>query len=160
MGPNDKNQITFANDDGEKVEPKLNKDFRPLSFGGSGNLDTTIVFAGYGISSKDDKYDDYEGIDVKDKAVILLRHEPQQNNPHGPFQGTRDSAFAALTKKVSNAYQHGAVAVIFVTDEYEITKEMKSQKKLLGETLDKLTKENEKLKKLSSDDLEAQEAAV
>ena len=65
------------------------KGFTPLSIGGSGKVDLPIVFVGYGISSKDDKYDDYEGIDVKGKAVIILRHEPQQKNPHSPLTATK-----------------------------------------------------------------------
>lgn len=114
-------------------------DFTPLALGGSAEFDLPVVFAGYGITSKDDNYDDYAGLDVKDKAVIVLRHEPQQNNPHGAFEGTTHSEHAALTRKISNAYEHGAAAVIFVSSEAGVIKEARTPLKRWQEALDKLT---------------------
>src|SRR5262249_6589303 len=40
---------------------------------------TPLVFAGYGISAPALNYDDYAGVDVRDKAVIVFTHEPQEN---------------------------------------------------------------------------------
>ncbi len=131
------------------------KGFTPLSIGGSGKVDLPIAFVGYGITAKDDKYDDYEGIDVKGKAVIILRHEPQQKNPHSPFDGTQDSMHAPLMRKVSNAYQHGAAAVLFVTDEVEIRGKVAAQRKRWQEALEKAKTEFDALAKVKSDDLEA-----
>jgi len=34
------------------------------------------VFAGYGITAGEFHYDDYAGLDVKDKIVVVLRYEP------------------------------------------------------------------------------------
>jgi hypothetical protein len=102
----------------QPVELKFQTDFTPLALGGGAKLDMPVVFVGYGITGKDEEYDDYAGVDVNGKAVIVLRHEPQQANPHSPFNGTDDSPFAALSRKVSNAYEHGAAAVIFLTDDY------------------------------------------
>src|SRR5204862_6879311 len=71
---------------GEGAEPnrnlKLGVDFSPLAVGVSGKIDAPVVFAGYGITAPKLDYDDYAGLDVKGKAVIVLRHEPQQNDPH------------------------------------------------------------------------------
>ena len=39
-----------------------------------------LVFAGYGISAPKLEYEDYSSIDVKDKAVIIFTHEPQEND--------------------------------------------------------------------------------
>ena len=36
-----------------------------------------MVFAGYGVTAKDKDYDDYEGVDVDGKAVVMLRRLPQ-----------------------------------------------------------------------------------
>ena len=53
-----------------------------------------VVFAGYGITAKeaDDKldYDDYAGLDVKGKAVLILRREPQAGRRQEPVQGPRE----------------------------------------------------------------------
>ena len=49
---------------------------------------------------------------MKDKAVIVLRHEPEQDNPHSVFNGQgASSEYAAFSRKVSNAYEHGAQTV-------------------------------------------------
>jgi hypothetical protein len=99
----------------------LGKDFNPLAFGGSGKVDLPIVFAGYGITAEDVGYDDYAGVDVEGKAVLVLRKTPQQGNPHGLFGAdARRSPHAPFTRKISNAYQHGAKAIIFVTDAQEV----------------------------------------
>ena len=82
-----------------KVDLKLGEQFNPLAIGGSEKFDLPLVFVGYGITAKDEKYDDYAGVDVKGKAVIILRHEPQQANPHSAFDGTKHLAACALQAK-------------------------------------------------------------
>ncbi len=106
----------------QSIELTLGRQFTPLSLGGSGTLDVPLVFAGYGITAPELHYDDYAGIDARGKAVIVLRHEPQQDNPHSPFDGTRTSDYAPFTRKMANASEHGAAAVVFVTDENELAK--------------------------------------
>ena len=98
----------------EKFTLKLNDDFNPLAAGGSGEFNLPLVFAGFGITAEDAKYDDYEGIDVKDKCVIVLRHQPQRDNPHSPL-GKDPSHYAFFQSKIANAYSHGAAAIIFCT---------------------------------------------
>lgn len=92
-------------------------------------------------------YDDYAGIDVKGKAVIALRHEPEQKNPHSFFNGTDHSPWAPFTRKLSNAYEHGAAAAIFVTDEYEIRVRMEGRRKLWQTAVDELADLQAKFKK-------------
>ncbi len=110
----------------------LGKDYTPLALSGSGEVDLPLVFVGYGISAADLKYDDYAGVDVQGKAVIVLRHEPQQANPHSQFNGTKNSRHAPLSAKVSTAYQHGAAAVLFCTDAFEINQRIANAKKRLN----------------------------
>jgi hypothetical protein len=47
-----------------------------------------VVFAGYGISAPELGYDDYQGVDVRDAAVVVFMHEPQENDPDSRFEGT------------------------------------------------------------------------
>ena len=61
-------------------------------------------------------YDDYAGLDVKGKAVLILRREPQQAKDDSPFDGTRTTNFATFRHKATNAFQHGAAAVLLVND--------------------------------------------
>jgi hypothetical protein len=47
-----------------------------------------VVFAAFGITAPELHYDDYAGIDVKSKIVLLFDHEPQENDPAFIFNGT------------------------------------------------------------------------
>ena len=148
------NQLAFVGPASEGKEPrrielKLGEQFNPLSLGGSGKFDLPLVFVGYGITAKDLKYDDYADIDVKDKAVIILRHEPQQANPHSVFDGTNNSQYAPYKRKLSNAYEHGAAAVIFCTDEFDIQKTITNLRTRLQASLDELTEASAKFKAIA-----------
>lgn len=147
LGP--KNEVSLVKTDGkEKVTAlKLGTDFNTLSLSGSGKFDLPLVFVGYGITGKEEKYDDYAGVDVKDKAVIVMRHEPQQNNPHSAFNGTQTSPHAPYVRKISNAYEHGAAAVIFVTDDYDIQQRIAAAQKRWLQAIDELTEATAKFKK-------------
>ncbi|MFN3151978.1 M28 family peptidase [Bremerella sp.] len=107
-------------------------DYRPLSPSTSGSFDLPLAFAGYGISSPRDGYDDYADFDVTGKAVIVLRHEPDQAGRTQKFAGSGNSKFAYLSTKVVNAIEHDAAAVVFVTDEAAIQKESSGGDKLLS----------------------------
>ena len=96
----------------EKRELKLNDDFVPFSFSSTGEVTSPLVFAGYGASAGEFGYDDYSGIDVKNKIVVLLRNEPPAFAAKGGNQGP--TRHAALITKAINARDHGAKAVILV----------------------------------------------
>jgi len=93
-----------------KKQWTLEKDWYPLAFSSNGEVDKgELVFAGYGISSKDLKYDDYEGIDVKDKVVIVLTNAPGGDESGGKFR-----RFSSYRYKTFNAKDKGAKAIIFL----------------------------------------------
>ncbi len=95
---------------------RLQKDFVPLNLSASGAASGAIVFAGYGITAPEYRYDDYAGIDVQGKIVLVLRHEPQEFDEKSVFNGNSYTAHAQLFSKASNAKMHGAAAVILVND--------------------------------------------
>ncbi len=114
--------LAFTGPDGKRIAGELDRDFRPLSLGVTGSVKgVEIAFVGYGITARDAgrklDYDDYAGIDVKGKAVLLLRHEPQHEDEKSPFDGKRSSTYATFRHKATNAFQHGAVAVLFANDQ-------------------------------------------
>jgi len=118
---------------------KLGVDFNPMTLGGSGKFDLPLVFVGYGITDKKNSYDDYAGMDVKGKAVIILRKVPQQGNPHSPFGGDAlRSEHAPFARKVSNAFQHEAAAVIFVNDAYDVEQTLDRYKKQVLDAVERL----------------------
>jgi hypothetical protein len=80
----------------------------------SSDLDVTgsFVFAGFGITAPELNYDDYQGIDVRGRIVLIFDHEPQEQDPTSIFNGTGNTRYATTRVKVLNAQAHGAVAVL------------------------------------------------
>ena len=96
----------------QKQGLKLNQDFVPFSFSSSGSVSAPVVFAGFGASADEFGYDDYAGVDVKDKIVVILRYEPAVFAEKSGNTGlTRHSQ---LISKAINARNHGAKAVVLV----------------------------------------------
>jgi hypothetical protein len=75
-----------------------------------------VVFAGYGITAPELKYDDYAHVDAKGKIVLVFDHEPQEEDKHSIFNGTGLTRYATSRVKLLNAQAHGAVAVILVAE--------------------------------------------
>jgi hypothetical protein len=144
----EKNTLAFTGSDGKKIELKVDEGFTPLALGSAGKFDLPLVFVGYGITAKDEGYDDYAGVDVKGKAVIILRREPQQGNPHSKLNGDDRSVHAPFSRKVSNAYEHGAAAVLFVTDEYDIKKNVSRYEKRWKAAVDEIVEAQAKFKQI------------
>jgi hypothetical protein len=96
----------------QKHELKSKQDFVPFSFSSSGSVHARMVFAGYGVTAGEFQYDDYAGIDVKDKIVLVLRYEPPSFAEKSGRQGV--TRHAQLITKAINARDHGAKALIFV----------------------------------------------
>ena len=80
------------------------------------DLSLDAVFVGYGITAPEFGYDDYRGIDVRGKAVLIFDHEPQEENPKSVFHGTGFTLHANTWTKTQNAERHGAAAVLVVTE--------------------------------------------
>jgi hypothetical protein len=94
----------------------IDADFEPLSISLPAQIDGPIVFAGYGITAPDLQWDDYAGLDVKGKIVLVLRHEPQEMDANSRFDGKNMTSHATYMNKAINARQHGAKAILFITD--------------------------------------------
>jgi hypothetical protein len=94
---------------------ELNKDWIPLGLSKSDKVEGELVFAGYGITAKENGYDDYADVNVKGKIVLILRYEPAPNDDKSPFKTPPEySVHAALRTKANNARDHGAVGMILV----------------------------------------------
>jgi aminopeptidase YwaD len=84
-------------------------EFTPLPFSGTAEVNGHLVFAGYGISAPDLKYDDYADIDVKGKIVLVMRY-----NPEGTAHTSKFEKYSAMRLKASTAKEKGAAGIIFV----------------------------------------------
>jgi hypothetical protein len=65
-----------------------------------------LVFAGYGITAPELKYDDYQGLDVQGRLVLVVRGAPKS------FPSTVAAASQDLTMVMQNALRHGATGVV------------------------------------------------
>lgn len=114
----DKNSVTLVGPENKRIDATIDKDFRTCSFSGSGAISAPLVFAGYGIESTTPAYNDFEGIEVRGKAVVIVRRTPQQSKKDGLFSDPHGGGgrAAELKTKISNAYRRGAAAVLIVND--------------------------------------------
>lgn len=113
--------LVFAEGD-KKTATKLGTDLAVMGYtratmkAGGG-----VVFAGYGITAPKLKYDDYEGLNVEGKVVVILRRTPRYGEKGDKrFDTTipegQDSSHAAFTTKVALAQANKAAALVIVND--------------------------------------------
>jgi hypothetical protein len=105
--------------DGQSREHQyvLGPDF---SLGRQGGTDVQVnaplVFAGYGISAPEYQYDDFAGVDVAGKVVMVLTHEPQETDPSSRFMGRFHTVHAYNWWKPEVIRQRGAAAILIVQE--------------------------------------------
>lgn len=102
--------------DGAEQSYKIKTEFTPFDMTGNNQVNASIVFAGYGITASDYKYDDYKDIDVKGKIVFVLKHEPGEDDSASVFSGAKETEYSNVADKVRIAIEHGAVGVLVATD--------------------------------------------
>ena len=89
-------------------------DLLPNGPSGSATVpESPVVFAGYGISAPEFRYDDYEKLDVRGKLVVLLTGEPSSNDP-AFFDGMKDTPHSSGVTKIELARSKGARGVISI----------------------------------------------
>ena len=89
----------------------VGEDFIPFGFSKNDSITGEVVFSGYGFDVKTDSisWNDYSGLDVTGKWVMVLRGDPE-DNPHGIF-----SEHSSLRKKTLVARDHGAAGILFLS---------------------------------------------
>jgi aminopeptidase YwaD len=110
-----KNDLAYTTGAGSQ-SLSFQQDFIPLNLSSAGEVSGNVVFAGFGITAPEYNYDDYAGVDVKGKIVLLLRHEPQEFDEKSVFEGKVYTAHSQIFSKAANAKFHGAKAVLLVND--------------------------------------------
>ncbi|MDO8548746.1 MAG: M28 family peptidase [Ignavibacteria bacterium] len=114
-----KNYLEF-NVKGEEISPNISEEYTPAPFSDNIETESELVFVGYGISTSSLNYDDYAGIDVKDKIVLALRYNPEYDNPHSQFD-----EYSSFRQKTTVAREKGARTIIFVNGHLPKTDEDK-----------------------------------
>lgn len=98
-----------------------------------------VVFTGYGISSPDEEFDEYSGIDAEDKIVVIMDGAPLDEEGNSRIGGVSVSGYFRFFYKLMTAQRAGAKAVIYVyppNSEYDnILDEQPGFRSFLSESL-------------------------
>jgi Zn-dependent M28 family amino/carboxypeptidase len=84
-------------------------------------LDSDLVFVGYGVVAPEYQWDDYKGVDVKGKLLVMLINDPPVPDPNDPsklddhmFKGKAMTYYGRWTYKFEIAAQKGAAGAFIV----------------------------------------------
>ena len=91
------------------------EDFAGVSHAQAGDVDfdAEAIFVGHGITAPEFGWDDYKGIDVKDKVVVLFTNEPPSEDPRF-FGGKALTYYGRWTYKFEEAARRGARACLII----------------------------------------------
>jgi S1-C subfamily serine protease len=116
--PGTNNHVSLCGPQGQTIDLDPGRHFTVALLGGAGKVEAPVVFAGYGITSGDPKYDDYAGLDAAGKVVVVLTGTPRRGQRYADVFAAaadgRPSPHAGLRAKLDNAFKHRAAAVLVV----------------------------------------------
>ena len=79
----------------------------------SDDIDADIVYVGYGIDAPEYQWDDYKGVDVRGKVLLMLVNEPSSDDPNF-FKGRALTYYGRWTYKYEEAARKGAIGAILI----------------------------------------------
>ena len=95
-----------------KKSYKYEDEFLPGGTSGSGEVTAEVVYVGYGVTAPELAYDDYAGVDVKGKIVLMDPEVPMgASDASDAFKRWRPYSFHQ--SKLENAATHGAKGMIY-----------------------------------------------
>ncbi|MFB7879563.1 M28 family metallopeptidase [Brevundimonas diminuta] len=83
--------------------------------------DAPLVFVGYGVDAPERGWDDYKGVDLTGKIMLVLVNDPDFGAPeghrvNGKFDGQAMTFYGRWTYKFQVAAAHGAAGVLVIHD--------------------------------------------
>jgi Zn-dependent M28 family amino/carboxypeptidase len=76
-------------------------------------VNADIVYVGYGVEAPEYKWDDYKGVDVKGKVLLMLVNEPTSDDPNF-FKGKALTYYGRWVYKYEQAARKGAVGALLI----------------------------------------------
>jgi hypothetical protein len=116
----DQTRLVLLGPEDQTLPLELGTGFQPLAVGGGGQAKAELVFAGYGISAPDLNYDDYDGLESEGKILLILRHEPQQDDDQSVFDGKKTTTHSYIRTKLQLAKKQKVAAVLLVNDPFSV----------------------------------------
>jgi len=111
----DQTSFSFVPQSGEPISLTYGQDVVTKDQTGSdaADIDAPIVFVGYGIDAPEYKWDDYAGVDVKGKVLLVIVNEPPSDDEKF-FKGKTMTYYGRWTYKYEEAARKGAVGVLII----------------------------------------------
>src|SRR6267143_3137684 len=115
-------KVTLAGH-GRTLDPKFQDDYVAWSkrVTDSSSVDADLVFVGYGVQAPEFQWDDFKGVDVKGKVIVVLINDPPVPDPSDPtkldpktFGGKAMTYYGRWTYKYEMAAQKGAAGALIV----------------------------------------------
>ncbi len=111
----DKTSFTVVPATGAPIHLKYGDDYLTKDQTGAPavDIDAPIVFVGYGIDAPEYHWDDYAGVDVKGKILLVIVNQPPSNDDHF-FNGKSLTYYGRWTYKYEEAARRGALGVLIL----------------------------------------------
>jgi Zn-dependent M28 family amino/carboxypeptidase len=111
----DKTRFSFVPASGSPVDLEYGTEIVSKDQTGraAADIDAPIVFVGYGIHAPEYHWDDYAGVDMKDKVALVIVNEPPSEDVNF-FKGKALTYYGRWTYKYEEAARRGAVAVLII----------------------------------------------
>ena len=77
------------------------------------DMDAPVVFVGYGIDAPEYRWDDFKGVDVKGKVIMVIVNQPPSKDPKF-FAGETMTYYGRWTYKFEEAARKGAVGALMI----------------------------------------------
>jgi hypothetical protein len=106
--------LNITQKDGSVIRKNYNypDEYFPGMNSGSGEITSEVVFVGYGVSAPELNYDDYKGIDVKGKIVLMNRDVPYSDQGNPEYKKWVQYCYHQY--KLENAVKHGAAGMLYI----------------------------------------------
>jgi Zn-dependent M28 family amino/carboxypeptidase len=111
----DKTSFTLVPTSGAPIHLKYGDDYLAKDQTGAptADIDAPIVFVGYGIDAPEYHWNDYAGVDVKGKILLVIVNQPPSNDDHF-FNGKALTYYGRWTYKYEEAARRGALGVLII----------------------------------------------
>src|SRR5580658_10454214 len=113
--PQPNSQLSATTNDGKTLAFRWLDDFVGLTLQQKTDVafDAEAVFVGHGITAPEYQWDDYQGVDVRGKVVVLFTNEPPSEDPKF-FTGRALTYYGRWTYKYEQATRKGALGAIII----------------------------------------------
>jgi len=111
----DQTKFSFVPASGGPIDLTYGSDYvtKDQTGAASADIDAPIVFVGYGIDAPEYHWNDYAGVDVKGKVLLVIVNQPPSDDP-AFFKGKTMTYYGRWTYKYEEAARRGAVGVLII----------------------------------------------